>query len=113
MKEFLVKDYHQDFIKYCDTNISNLNTSIHKCFKEVTDIIIMLENKYYNYLIKYRGRGEVIAKLTNVLAHPTNNTLQFTTNSATNMTIGSGGLTVNSMSVDNNLTFATKFSIRE
>ena len=46
-------------------------------------------------------------KLTNVLAHPTNNTLQFTTNSATNMTIGSGGLTVNSMSVDNNLTFAT------
>lgn len=53
MKEFLVKDYHQDFIKYCDTNISNLNTSIHKCFKEVTNIIIMLENKYYNYLIKY------------------------------------------------------------
>jgi len=46
-------------------------------------------------------------KLTNVLAHPTNNTLRFTTNSATNMTIGSGGLTVNSMSVDNNLTFAT------
>ena len=46
-------------------------------------------------------------KLTNVLAHPTNNTLRFTTNSATNMIIGSGGLTVNSMSVDNNLTFAT------
>jgi len=46
-------------------------------------------------------------KLTTVLAHPTNNTLRFTTNSATNMTIGSGGLTVNSLTVDNNLTFAT------
>ena len=46
-------------------------------------------------------------KLTTVLAHPTNNTLRFTTNSATNMTIGSGGLTVNSLTVDNNLTFAS------
>jgi hypothetical protein len=44
---------------------------------------------------------------TSVLAHPTNNTLLFTTNTVNNMTIGTSGLTVNSLSVDNNLTFAT------
>jgi len=44
---------------------------------------------------------------TSVLAHPTNNTLLFTTNTLNNMTVSSTGLTVNSLTVDNNLTFAT------
>jgi hypothetical protein len=43
---------------------------------------------------------------TSVLAHPTNNTILFTTNTLNNMTISSTGLTVNSLTVDNNLTFA-------
>ena len=44
---------------------------------------------------------------TSVLAHPTNNTLLFTTNTLNNMTVSSTGLTVNSLTVDNNITFAT------
>jgi hypothetical protein len=44
---------------------------------------------------------------TSVLAHPTNNTLLFTTNTLNNMSISSTGLTVNSFTVDNNTTFAT------
>ena len=44
---------------------------------------------------------------TSVLAHPTNNTLLFTTNTLNNMTVSATGLTVNSFTVDNNITFAT------
>ena len=44
---------------------------------------------------------------TSVLAHPTNNTLLFTTNTLNTMTISAAGLTVNSFTVDNNTTFAT------
>ena len=44
---------------------------------------------------------------TSVLAHPTNNTLLFTTNTLNNMTVSSTGLTVNSLTVDNNLTFVS------
>ena len=44
---------------------------------------------------------------TSVLAHPTNNTLLFTTNTVNNMTVSATGLTVNSLTVDNNTTFAT------
>jgi hypothetical protein len=44
---------------------------------------------------------------TSVLAHPTNNTILFTTNTLNNMTVSATGLTVNSLTVDNNLTFAT------
>jgi hypothetical protein len=44
---------------------------------------------------------------TSVLAHPTNNTLLFTTNTLNNMTVSASGLTVNSLTVDNNTTFAT------
>jgi hypothetical protein len=44
---------------------------------------------------------------TSVLAHPTNNTLLFTINTLNNMTVSSTGLTVNSLTVDNNITLAT------
>jgi hypothetical protein len=44
---------------------------------------------------------------TSVLAHPTNNTLLFTTNTINNMTVSAAGLTVNSLTIDNNTTFAT------
>ena len=44
---------------------------------------------------------------TSVLAHPTNNTLLFTTNTVNNMTVSATGLTVNSLTIDNNTTFAT------
>ena len=44
---------------------------------------------------------------TSVLAHPTNNTMLFTINTVNNMTVSSSGLTVNSLTVDNNTTFAT------
>ena len=44
---------------------------------------------------------------TSALAHPTNNTLLFTTNTVNNMTVSATGLTVNSLSIDNNTTFAT------
>jgi len=44
---------------------------------------------------------------TSVVAHPTNNTLLFTTNNVNNMTVSATGLTVNSLSVDNNTTLAT------
>ena len=44
---------------------------------------------------------------TSVLAHPTNNTLLFTTNTVNNMTVSATGLTVNSLTVDNNTTFST------
>ena len=46
-------------------------------------------------------------KRTSVLAHPTNNTLLFTTNTVNNMTVSATGLTVNLLTVDNNTTFAT------
>ena len=46
-------------------------------------------------------------RLTNVLAHPTNNTLLFTTNSSTAMTISSTGIALSRVAVDNNLTFGT------
>ena len=44
---------------------------------------------------------------TSVLAHPTNNTLLFNTNTVNNMTVSATGLTVNSLTIDNNTTFAT------
>jgi len=44
---------------------------------------------------------------TSVLAHPTNNTILFTTNTLNNMTVSTTGVTVNLLTVDNNLTFAT------
>jgi len=44
---------------------------------------------------------------TSVLAHPTNNTLLFTTNAVNNMSVSATGLTVNSLTIDNNTTFAT------
>jgi hypothetical protein len=46
-------------------------------------------------------------KLTNVLAHPTNNTLVFTTNNSTAMTMSSVGITLAELTVDNNLKFNT------
>lgn len=46
-------------------------------------------------------------RLTNVVAHPTNNTLLFTTNSSTAMTISSAGIALSRLTVDNNLTFST------
>jgi hypothetical protein len=46
-------------------------------------------------------------RLTNVVAHPTNNTLLFTTNSSTAMTISSTGIAMSRLTVDNNLTFST------
>lgn len=46
-------------------------------------------------------------RLTSAVAHPTNNTLLFTTNNMNNMTVSATGVTVNSLSVDNNTTFAT------
>lgn len=46
-------------------------------------------------------------RLTNVLAHPSNNTLLFTTNNAVAMTLSSTGITVPRLSIDNNLTFST------
>lgn len=45
-------------------------------------------------------------KLTNVLAHPTNNTLIFTTNSATSMTMSTSGITVSRLDTDNNLSIS-------
>jgi hypothetical protein len=46
-------------------------------------------------------------RLTNVIAHPTNNTLLFTTNSSTAMTVSSTGVVLSRLTVDNNLTFST------
>ena len=45
-------------------------------------------------------------KLTNVLTHPTNNTLIFTTNSATAMTMSTSGITVSRLDTDNNLSIS-------
>ena len=45
-------------------------------------------------------------KLTNVLTHPTNNTLIFTTNNATAMTMSTGGITVSRLDADNNLSIS-------
>ncbi len=46
-------------------------------------------------------------RLTNVLAHPTNNTLLFTTNNAVAMTLSSTGIALSRLTVDNNLALAT------
>ena len=40
-------------------------------------------------------------RLTRVLAHPTNNTIDFTTNNSTAMTVSSTGFNINALSVDN------------
>ena len=45
-------------------------------------------------------------KLTNVLTHPTNNTLIFTTNNATAMTMSTGGISVSRLDTDNNLSIS-------
>lgn len=45
-------------------------------------------------------------KLTNVLTHPTNNTLIFTTNSATSMTMSTSGITVSRLDTDNDLSIS-------
>jgi hypothetical protein len=42
---------------------------------------------------------------TRVTAHPTNNTLTFTTNNLTALTVSSSGFTLNTLTVDNDLTF--------
>jgi len=46
-------------------------------------------------------------KLTNVLTHPTNNTLIFTTNNATAMTMSTGGITVSRLDTNNNLSISS------
>jgi hypothetical protein len=46
-------------------------------------------------------------RLTNVVAHPTNNTLVFTTNNLTAMTVSSTGIALSQLTVDNNLVFNT------
>jgi hypothetical protein len=46
-------------------------------------------------------------KLTNVVAHPTNNTLVFTANNLTAMTVSSVGIVLAELTVDNNLKFNT------
>ena len=46
-------------------------------------------------------------KLTNVLTHPTNNTLIFTTNNATAMTMATSGITVSRLDTDNNLSISS------
>jgi hypothetical protein len=40
-------------------------------------------------------------RLTKVLAHPTNNTIGFTTNNSTSMTVSSTGFNINALAVDN------------
>ena len=45
-------------------------------------------------------------KLTNVLTHPTNNTLIFTTNNAAAMTMSTSGITVSRLDTDNNLSIS-------
>jgi len=45
-------------------------------------------------------------KLTNVLTHPTNNTLIFTTNNAAAMTMSTSGITVGRLDTDNNLSIS-------
>lgn len=44
-------------------------------------------------------------RLTNAIAHPTNNTLLFTTNNISTMTISSSGIALSRLTVDNNLRF--------
>ena len=44
---------------------------------------------------------------TKVTAHPTNNTLTFTTNNLTALTVSSAGFVLNRLTVDNNLTFTS------
>ena len=56
MREFVIKDYHREFIDYCSNEINTLNKSLHSCFNEVSNTMILLEDKYYNYLIKYSIR---------------------------------------------------------
>lgn len=56
MKEFLIKDYHKDFIDYCTVQIDTLNKSLHSCFNDITRTMLLLEDKYYNYLVKYSIR---------------------------------------------------------
>jgi len=53
MKEFIIKDYHKDFIEVCNKKIDTLNKNLHICFNDITKSINTIEDKYYNYLIKY------------------------------------------------------------
>ena len=56
MKEFIIKDYHKEFIEYCSVQINTLNESLHSCFSDICRTILLLEDKYYCYLIKHSIR---------------------------------------------------------
>jgi len=53
MREFIIKDYHKEFINNCSVQINTLNESLHACFYDITRTILLLDDKYYHFLIKY------------------------------------------------------------
>lgn len=56
MREFITKDYYSDFIDYCSTQITTLNKVLHNNFNDITKTIVLLDDRYYMYLVKYNIR---------------------------------------------------------
>lgn len=64
MREFIIKDYHREFIDSCANQINTLNLSLHNCFNDISRTMLLLESKYYNYLIKYSIRLNELYNMT-------------------------------------------------